>query len=137
MASYRDAIYQTLLKACEEDEASLNAVQIKQILKAALQAMRQTRRIASDQAELCKLWAQDDLLVLGAAAAKSDKFKKAPSIQRQLQQLVTFLGPPQQNGILAKGASTSKRKAPDGEADMEAAGNKKGKREKSKKSKGV
>ncbi|KAF7304662.1 hypothetical protein MKEN_01180100 [Mycena kentingensis (nom. inval.)] len=100
MRSFRKALVECITEA-SADKVVFTAAQMKDLLKLASFAMRQTYRIASEP-EARKAWDHESWKALGESLAESTRFKSAVGLHKTCQQLAT---PP------ASANGTSKRKA--------------------------
>ncbi|PSS32180.1 hypothetical protein PHLCEN_2v2053 [Hermanssonia centrifuga] len=126
MPGLRNAVQESVRDACSEE--SLTAAQVKELLKLALSAIRQTKRVAS-QEQLHTIWEPSSWETLSSALASADRFKSSTALQtmcKQISQLVT-------EGKLSKAKAPGKRKVDSLEGEEEvAASPKKVKRKKTK-----
>ncbi|PIL30510.1 hypothetical protein GSI_07210 [Ganoderma sinense ZZ0214-1] len=146
MTALRKAILGAMTKACNDGSTTLQPAHVKDILKLALVAARQTKRIAENANELSTVWQPSNWTELSNALASSDRLKGSVGLQAMCKQIVQLL----QNSNIAKStaktadkpktkeeaASTTKRKAADREEDGDEGvtdGGKKAKRKKARK----
>ena len=134
MSSLRQNLHDIISKAC--DETTLTAAQLKDILKLALLAVRQSKRCLSKPDDLSKIWMPATWIVLTSKLAGNDRFKASTSLQAMCRQIAQLVQAPaaqsKKNKITATNTDevTGKRKA---EAiGDDAASTKKAKRKKSK-----
>ncbi|KAG8699155.1 hypothetical protein FRC09_006786 [Ceratobasidium sp. 395] len=109
----QDALYKTLLTACQQTEHTLNTAQIKELLKTGLQAARLARKLARPNDDLEACWDAPAFEEIRQALASSARFKSSPAIQTLAKQFGSFLEPavrPQDTN------STKKRKGDKEEA---------------------
>jgi len=125
MCTLRQAIYTTISDACDEPD-SLSAPQVKELLKLSLLAVRQTKRVTDDPADLQAVWDAHSLVAL-STKLESSRFKSAASLQGLCKQLHAVIG----GGEQAKSGNQKKRKAEDTRDDTDV---KKARRKKIKKS---
>ncbi|KAI1788483.1 DNA polymerase phi-domain-containing protein [Ganoderma leucocontextum] len=150
MPSLRKAILNTISKACSDESTTLQPAHVKDILKLALVAVRQTKRAAENTDELSTVWRPSKWTELSKTLGSNDRFKASVGLQAMCKQIVKLLQESSTAGSKAKTdkaknkekektASATKRKAADGEGedgDEEVAdGQKKAKHKKARKAK--
>ena len=130
MPKLREAILDTISKACKDESTSLQPAHVKDILKLVLVAVRQTKRLAQNSDELSTIWQPSKWSELSSTLASNDRFKASVGLQAMCKQIVQLL---QDSGTAVSkaktadenktkskeksGASTTKRKAADREED--------------------
>ena len=129
MPKLREAILDTISKACKDESTSLQPAHVKDILKLVLVAVRQTKRLAQNTDELSTIWQPSKWSELSSTLASNDRFKASVGLQAMCKQIVQLLQESGTAGSKAKtadentakskksGASTTKRKAADREED--------------------
>ncbi|RDX52694.1 hypothetical protein OH76DRAFT_1399938 [Lentinus brumalis] len=141
----RQAILDTLSNACSATGAtSVQPAQAKEILKLALMAVRQTKRVAQNDAELSSAWEPSKWSDLSGSLASSDRLKASVGLQAMCKQIIQLV---QDDKAGSKASDKSKDKAKatatkrkagdagvDGEGDEKESG-KKAKHKKAKKAK--
>ena len=148
MTSLRKAIIDTVTKACIDESTTLQPAHVKDILKLALVAVRQTKRIAENANEPSTVWQPSSWSELSNALASSDRFKGSVGLQAMCKQIVQLLQESNTAKSTAKiadktkpkekAASATKRKAEDREEDGDqvvADGGKKARHKKARKTK--
>ncbi|KAM5542581.1 hypothetical protein V8D89_003542 [Ganoderma adspersum] len=146
MPSLRKAILDTLTKACLNESTTLQPAHVKDILKLAVVAVRQTKRVTDNTNELASIWQPSSWSELSSALASNDRFKASVGLQAMCKQIVQLLQESGTAGSKAKDkakskeqtASATKRKAAEQEGDGDedvADGGKKAKHKKAKKAK--
>ncbi|CAL1703687.1 unnamed protein product [Somion occarium] len=136
MPSLRDAILAAVSKACTE--ASLTAAHVKEILKLAISAVRQSKRIVSSPEELATLWDPSSWEELSKNLATSDSLKAAAGLQNLCKQVIRAVNQSSTKDSTSSNKPSSgatKRKADDGEQGDEEVVTKKAKRKKVNKNK--
>ncbi|THG98713.1 hypothetical protein EW026_g3515 [Hermanssonia centrifuga] len=114
MPGLRNAVQESIRVACSEE--SLTATQVKELLKLALSAIRQTKRVAS-QEQLRTIWEPSSWETLSSTLASADRFKSSTALQtmcKQISQLVT-------EEKLSKAKASGKRKVDSLEGEEEVA----------------
>ncbi|KAI0792872.1 DNA polymerase phi-domain-containing protein [Abortiporus biennis] len=135
MSALRKAILDASTKACEEETSSLSAAQMKEILKLATSAARQTNRVSSSESDITSTWNPSEWEKLAEKFSSSQSFKAANGLQNLCRQMVQITRSSATSGKeKSKKRSVAKRKVDtleeeDGEAT------KKAKHKKAKKSK--
>ncbi|EJF62593.1 hypothetical protein DICSQDRAFT_135562 [Dichomitus squalens LYAD-421 SS1] len=150
MPSLRKGILDTVSKACSDESTSLQPAHVKDILKLALGAVRQTKRFTQSSDELSTIWRPSKWTELSNTLASNDHFKASVGLQAMCKQLVQLL---QESGTAVskakaadkdktnskeKVAVVSKRKASDRDGDEDegvADGGKKARHKKARKAK--
>lgn len=129
----------TMSQACEASDASLTAAQVKEILKLALLAVRQSRKACGDQG-LTAVWNAAPWNNLSTKFAATSRFKSSTGLQssckevaRLIEQSAKSEDAPAKDGASEDSAAASKRKA--GELDEGAPEPQKAKNKKVKKAK--
>ena len=137
----RKVILETISKACEGDAATLQPSHVKEILKVALVAIRQTKRVSQNSKDLSSAWQPSKWADLSNTLAASDRFKASTGLQamcKQITQLLQDDNSSAKTSEKSKEKATTKRKAEDtvegGEGDATDSG-KKGKHKKARKAK--
>ena len=142
MPKLRNAILDSLSKACS-GTTQIQPAQAKDILKLALVAARQTKRVVQNDGELSSAWESSKWSDLSSTLASSDRFKASVGLQAMCKQIVQLLQD-DKAGSKASGkkkekskAIATKRKAEDAGVDAEDTGDsgKKAKHKKAKKAK--
>ncbi|KAJ7273570.1 DNA polymerase phi-domain-containing protein [Mycena haematopus] len=108
MQSLRLALMQSITDACE-GKNSLNAPQVKDLLKVASFCIHHAQRIAS-ATEIRKLWDPKAWEILGQKLANSERFKGSPGLQKTCQKLST---PQTQSATTKRKADTTGDEAAD------------------------
>lgn len=139
MPKLRNAILESLSKACSST-TQIQPAQAKDILKLALVAARQTKRVIQNDGELTSAWEPSKWSNLSSTLASSDRFKASVGLQAMCKQIVQLLQD-DKAGTKASGKKkekfktiATKRKAEDANVDTEDSG-KKTKHKKAKKAK--
>ena len=139
MPKLRNAILDSLSKACSST-TQIQPAQAKDILKLALVAARQTKRVIQNDGELTSAWEPSKWSNLSSTLASSGRFKASVGLQAMCKQIVQLLQD-DKAGSKASGkkkekskAIATKRKAEDAGVDAEDSG-KKAKHKKAKKAK--
>ena len=139
MPKLRNAILESLSKACSST-TQIQPAQAKDILKLALVAARQTKRVIQNDGELSSAWEPSKWSNLSSTLASSDRFKASVGLQAMCKQIVQLLQD-DKAGTKASGKKkeksktiATKRKAEDANVDTEDSG-KKAKHKKAKKAK--
>ena len=146
MATLRKALLDTISNACSDDSSSVQPAHVKELLKLALVAVRQTKRVASSTDEAASTWQPAKWTALSSTLAANDRFKASVGLQAMCKQIVQLLqdsgtaGPKAQSGKSDKKEKkgATKRKAEETAAEDEgdaADGGKKAKHKKAKKAK--
>ncbi|KAI0713431.1 DNA polymerase phi-domain-containing protein [Earliella scabrosa] len=137
----RKVILETISKACEGDTATLQPSHVKEILKVALVAIRQTKRVSQNSKDLSSTWQPSKWADLSNTLAASDRFKASTGLQAMCKQITQLLQDDNSSAKTtekSKEKATTKRKAEDtaegGEGDATDSG-KKGKHKKARKAK--
>ena len=143
----RKVILETISKACEGDTATLQPSHVKEILKVALVAIRQTKRVSQNSKDLSSAWQPSKWADLSNTLAASDRFKASVGLQAMCKQIVQLLQDSGTAGSKAQSGKSdkkekkgaTKRKAEETAAEDEgdaADGGKKAKHKKARKAKG-
>ncbi|KAG9125256.1 DNA-directed DNA polymerase, partial [Ceratobasidium sp. 392] len=113
----RDALYKTLISACQQTDHALNANQTKELLKIGLQAARLASKLAraSDDLEAC--WDTSAFEEVRQRLASSDRFKSSPAVQTLAKQFASLLTP----ATRPRGANGIKKRKGDGSESAEKA----------------
>ncbi|KII88994.1 hypothetical protein PLICRDRAFT_108863 [Plicaturopsis crispa FD-325 SS-3] len=90
MSALRQALHKFLSGACDS-KATLTAPQVKELLKFALAAVRQTKRLVASPEELPAIWNPSSWDALRRTLAAHDRFKASTSVQTLCQQIVQAL----------------------------------------------
>ncbi|KAG8691843.1 hypothetical protein FRC11_007809 [Ceratobasidium sp. 423] len=98
----RESLYKTLATTCEQTEHSANAVQVKELLKIALQAVRLARKIARPTDSISSSWDISTFETVKGQLASSDRFKGSPAVQSLAKQMLSLLAPPKESVPVAK-----------------------------------
>ncbi|KAF8580676.1 hypothetical protein K439DRAFT_1393490 [Ramaria rubella] len=86
---FRQAVCNTISSACDDAE-SLNTLQVKELLKLSILAVRQTKRVA-DIGDLAAVWGSEDWVLL-LKKVEASRFKTATSLHSLFRQLLATLG---------------------------------------------
>ncbi len=108
MTSLRKSLYDLVSNACDE-KATLNVAQVKDVLKLALSALRQTLRLTSIDVDA--IWAPKKWQKLSEKLVASPNLKSSPALPALCQQIVQVAtgkpaGKPKA-GLKRKGDTTS------------------------------
>ncbi|KAI0747681.1 DNA polymerase phi-domain-containing protein [Daedaleopsis nitida] len=113
----RKAVVETIAKACDAESTSFQPSNVKEILKAALVVVRQTKRVVRDSKELSSAWQPADWSELSTTLASSDRFKSSVGLPAMCKQIVRLLQDDKTGskavGKKSKEAAAAKRKAED------------------------
>ncbi|KAJ7063164.1 DNA polymerase phi-domain-containing protein [Mycena amicta] len=93
MRSFREALAECVTEACD-DKVTFTAAQMKELLKLASFAMRQTYRVGSE-GEARKAWDPESWHALSQTLAHASRFKAAVGLHKLCEKLAV---PPQSNG---------------------------------------
>ncbi|KDQ06741.1 hypothetical protein BOTBODRAFT_121098 [Botryobasidium botryosum FD-172 SS1] len=93
VSGFRRVTYDSLSSACDEDGLALTAAQTKELLKIALHAVRQTKRLVPDAEDLSKIWDGESLASLSSKLSASERFKSLGGVQNLCRQLVALVSP--------------------------------------------
>ncbi|KAI0806965.1 DNA polymerase phi-domain-containing protein [Fomes fomentarius] len=133
----RQAIIETISKACDGDTTTLQPAHVKEILKVTLVAVRQTRRVIQDSKELTSAWQPSSWSDLRNALAGSDRFKEAVGLQAMCKQITELLQDDKSSAKTStrksKEKARTKRKAEDTEEGGDEGATENGKKAKHKK----
>jgi len=130
---FREVMYSVISEACDNEE-SLTAAQVKELLKLCLLAARHTRRIAPDVDRQQTIWNVSDLSEM-LKKVRTSRFKNSTSLHNLCQQLFGIIGAKAEAvGEPPKTMNEKKRKAEQDESKDEG---KKARRKKVKKRKGA
>ena len=110
MPSLRTAILDTLTKACVDESTTLQPAHVKDILKLAVVAARQTKRVADSSNQLATIWQPSGWSELSNALASNDRFKASVGLQAMCKQIVQLLQESSTAGSKAKDTAKSKEK---------------------------
>jgi len=140
MPQLREAILDVASKACEGETATLSPAHLKEVLKLATSAVRQTKRVSTSPADVATIWNPSDWESLSTKLAASDTFKSVTGLQNLCKQVAQLAGAP--GGKELGGDKAGKKTAPPkrkvgtlGENNEDGEGLKKSKHKKAKKSK--
>jgi len=87
MPSLRNALFGFISNACD-DKFTLTVLQMKELFKLGLQAIRQTKRIASSpQPAHTTIWEPSSWDALSARLGASERFKSSPTLRRMCRQM--------------------------------------------------
>lgn len=124
MPTLRKAILDTISPACE-GESALQPSHVKDMLKLALVAVRQTKRVCSTGKELSSAWEPTQWSELSDRLSKSERFKASVGLQAMCKQIVQLLQVAKADAKAVgqskkeKGKAGAKRKAEDTVDDVE------------------
>jgi DNA polymerase phi len=90
MPALRESLVDLATKACTDDKAKLTAPQMKEVLKLALVAARQTKRFA--EASLTEIWQPDLWSTLKQSLAQSSRFSSSTGLHKICDQMVQSTG---------------------------------------------
>ena len=90
MPTLRTAIHDTITGACNDTSSSLQSAHVKELLKLALVAVRQTKRVASGD-EAAAAWQPAKWSALSSTLAANDRFKASVGLQAMCKQIVGLL----------------------------------------------
>lgn len=118
MPKLQEALASLIDNACSEEATSFTAPQLKEVLKLALTAIRQTKRVISEPSDLSKLWNSSTWQKVHDHLFKSDRFGKSTGLHAMCKQIRDAASPStsgsKPNGKKSKGdgekSTTAKRK---------------------------
>ena len=125
MPALRQSLVDLATQACVDDNTKLTAPQMKEILKLALTAARQTKRFA--ETLLTEIWQPDSWSTLKQSLVQSSRFGSSTGLHKVCDQMVQLTGGPskektkerskekRREGAGKKSPVKRKRKADEGE----------------------
>jgi DNA polymerase phi len=120
MAALKQSIQHAVRDACL-DEETLSAAHVKQVLKLALSAARQTRRLLASsqpspsQTELRAIWEPDSWDALGTVLEGSDRFKASTGLRALCKQIARVCSDQMDESSAAKKGKKYKKQPEDNE----------------------
>ncbi|KAI0691182.1 DNA polymerase phi-domain-containing protein [Cytidiella melzeri] len=106
MPALKKSVQKAIRDACEAE--TLSVAHVKQVLKLALSAARQTKRLAQSSKELRSAWEPSTWEVLGETLATSTRFESSTGLQALCKQISQVAGQDAEGG--GKATGTTKRK---------------------------
>ncbi|KAI0086629.1 DNA polymerase phi-domain-containing protein [Irpex rosettiformis] len=117
MSDLSQSVQKAVQEACEAE--TLSAGHVKQVLKLALSAARQSKKFAQPPKELHDAWQPSSWETLGATLAASDRFKSSTGLPVLCKQIAHLTGQDGESSGKAKGAKKRKADAVEGTEDVE------------------
>ncbi|KAJ3542423.1 hypothetical protein NMY22_g3527 [Coprinellus aureogranulatus] len=90
MPTLRESLVDLATKACTDDKSKFTAPQMKEVLKLALAAARQTKRFA--EGSVTEIWQPDSWLSLKQSLVKSSRFSSSTGLHKMCDQMVQLAG---------------------------------------------